>query len=465
MQININGRKHKSAVWLKKTGFMLATLGLSLSNAYAAAAFDQADPNFSGMVTAPGTHYAGATVNLNGRSFTPGQQVLLLQNGHSLISDAIKVDDKGNFSTSITLPADAKSGQHAIVVQATEPSAASIFKLKVSTKFPESGQDKFTVTSESLVTGVYQSAYSQKNDAIFVTSAIGRPPVRESQLLKVNPKTLQTITSITPAAQQGRDDGQVQAVYGVAVDDAQDTVWVTNTRSGTVAVYKQSDLSLLKQFDSGSASHARDVIIDSQKQRAYVSTPGSPTIAVFDTKALAALPAITLQSASRERPSPMSLALDTAQGKLYTVSMNTNELFIIDLNSQDISVYPLPGAIAASGVGIDSKRGHAYVASQGSDNVLIVDTKDGSILHNIEIGAGALNVVYDAKTDLAYAVSRGAGTLTVLQADGKILANLNLGTLPNHVSLDGQGNAYVLNKSQGKDDPQGDRLSRVQLKK
>lgn len=466
MQINVNCRNHNKTTWMKQTGLALAALSLSISSAYAAAAFDQADPNFTGMVNAMGVNYAGESVNINGRSFSPGQEVILLQNGHVLTEKALKADDKGNFSTTITLPANAKSGQHAIVVQATEPSAATVFKLKVSTKFPESGQEKFAITTEPLVPGVYQSAYSPKNDAIFVTSAVGRPPVLNSQLLKVDPKTLKIISSITPAAQEGRDDGQVQAVYGVAVDDANGTVWVTNTRSGSVAVYKQADLSLVKQFDNGAAPHARDVVIDSKKQRAYVSTPGTPSVAVFDTKELKELPAIELKSAGRDRPSPLSLAFDAEGGLLYTVALNTNELFVIDLNKNETTVFALPGALTASGVAIDAKRGHAYVASQGSDNVLIVDTKDGKVLQDVEIGAGALNVVFDPKTDLAYAVSRGAGTLTVIQADGQILANLNLGSMPNHISLDGKGNAYAVTKAQGKDDALGgDRISRIQLKK
>lgn len=466
MQINVNCRNSKKTTWLKQTGLALAALSLSINAVYAAATFDQPDSHFNGTVNAMGVHYAGDQVNINGRAFTPGQEVILLQNGHVLTEKALKADDKGNFSTTITLPADAKSGQHAIVVQAAEPSTAAVFKLKVSTKFPQSGQDKFDITTESLVPGVYQSAYSPKSNAIFVTSAVGRPPVRESQLLKVDPNTLKITASAKPAAQQDRDDGQVQAVYGVGVDDEHGTVWVTNTRSNTVAVYKQADLSLVKQFENGAAPHARDVVIDSNKQRAYVSTPGAPTVAVFDTKTLKALPAIELLSAGYERPSPLSLALDAEGGKLYTVSMNTNELFAVDLNKNETAVFALPGALSASGVAIDAKRGHAYVASQGSDNILIVDTKQGKVLHDIEIGAGALNVVFDPTTDVAYAVSRGAGTLTVIQPDGNILANLNLGSMPNHVSLDGQGNVYAVTKAQGKDDSLGgDRISRIQLKK
>src|SRR5690606_26199198 len=122
-----------------------------------------------------------------------------------------------------------------------------------------SGTEKFETMDAKLVPGLYQTAYSAKNDVLFVTSAVGRPPVKESALLKVNPETLEIIAQVTPGGAPGRGDreGGVYAVYGVAVDDENGNVWVTNTRQNTVAAYKQDDLSLVKQFEPGAVTHAR----------------------------------------------------------------------------------------------------------------------------------------------------------------------------------------------------------------
>src|SRR5690606_5026626 len=128
---------------------------------------------------------------------------------------------------------------------------AVILDLKISPDVPLSGEDKYTLTSKRLVQGLYQVAYSSKNDRLFVTTAIGRPPVKESSLLKVNPATLEVEASAEMALAKSRDDGHRLAVYGIGLDDANGNVWTTNTRDGAVAVYKQSDLSLVKQFDSG----------------------------------------------------------------------------------------------------------------------------------------------------------------------------------------------------------------------
>ncbi|WP_454003935.1 ATP-binding protein [Alcaligenes sp. Marseille-Q7550] len=465
MQINFNCIRHTPASLLRKAGLSAAVLSLSLANAFAAPSFDQPDPDFRGMVTAAGAVYPGSDAQLAGRGFTPGQEVILLQNGNALTQDALVADKDGNISAKVAIPAQAATGLHPVVVQASKPSAAAVFELKVSPKVELSGQDKFELQSQHLVPGLYQSAYSPRSKALFVTSAVGRPPVKESQLLKVNPQTLAIEARVTPAAQKGRDDGQVQAVYGVGVDDAHGNVWVTNTRSNTVSVYSQKDLKLVKQFEDGAASHARDVAIDEKAQRAYVSSPGSKLISVFDTKKLAALEPIELKSRTRKELSPMSLALDSEHGRLYTVSASTNELIIVDLkNGNAQTVHALPGARGAAGVAVDSKNEQVYVASQGSDNLLIVDAKDGKVLHQVLVGAGALNVAYDPKTELAYVASRGAGTVTAVNGKGEIVANLDGGSFPNHVSLDGLGNAYLVNKAKGKDDPTADRITRIHLK-
>ncbi|RYY66606.1 MAG: ATP-binding protein, partial [Comamonadaceae bacterium] len=71
------------------------------------------------------------------------------------------------------------------------------------------------------------------------------------------------------------------------------------------------------------------------------------------------------------------------------------------------------------------------------------------------------NVAVDANRGLAYVPNRGAGTVTVVDTNGKIVANLPGGTLPNHVTFDGKGSIFAVNKARGADDAQGDRITRI----
>lgn len=442
-------------------GLLLAVVG------NAQPVFDQPASVFKGEVVSRGENVVpGSSAEVIGRGFVPGQQVSLLRGDTVLNGQPLTVDAEGNFKTQLQIPADAVPGTHPVVVRASQPAAAAVLKLRVSPQLPLSGQEQFTTQSNKLVQGLYQSAYSPASNAVFVTSAVGRPPVTQSQLLKVDPKTLKVIKAITPAQVPDAKGGSVFAVYGVGVDDANGNVWVTNTRQDSIAVYRQSDLSLVHQFPVGTVPHARDVVVDAKRGKVFASATGEDHLSVFDAKTFKALEPITLASGvDDEKFVPMSLVLDEASGKLFTVSIGTPEAAVIDVASGKVDkVIDLGNSISASGVAYDAQQNRLYVASQGTDNLLIVDVASGKVLHDVAVGAGALNVAFDAKAGLAYVTNRGAGTVTVVDRNGKVVGNLDGGTFPNHVRADGKGNVFAVNKSRGTDDPKGDRITRIALR-
>ncbi|WMJ69166.1 ATP-binding protein [Stenotrophomonas sp. 24(2023)] len=451
-----------------RSSLRLTTLAAGLLLAVAAQAqpvFDQpAVATFKGKAVSRGENVVpGGSAEVIGRGFVPGQKISLVRGDTVLNAQPLTVDADGTFKTQLGIPADAVPGTHPVVVRASQPDAATVLKLRVSPQLPLSGQQRFATQSNRLVPGLYQSAYSAASNAVYVTSAVGRPPVTQSQLLKVDPKSLKVSKAITPAVVPDGKGGSVFAVYGVGVDDTQGTVWVTNTRQDTVAVYRQSDLSLVHQFPVGAVPHARDVVIDGTHGRAFASATGEDHLSVFDTKTLAPLAPITLASGVDDgKFVPMSLVLDEKAGKLFTVSIGTPEAAVIDVASGKVDkVIDLGNSVSASGVAYDAAQGRLYVASQGTDNLLIVDVAAGKVLHDVPVGAGALNVAFDPTSGLAYVSSRGAGTVTVVDRSGTVVGNLDGGTLPNHVRADGKGSVFAVNKSRGAEDPKGDRITRI----
>ncbi len=470
----------------RRTRLRLAALAVALSMAGIAGAqvFIQPDLDFKGSVRATSpVVLPGSEIEVGGQGFKPGQQITLQRGATVLNTQPYVADAEGRFTGKLAIPADAAVGVHPVVVRTSGPDAASIFELKVSREIPVSGQDRFEVTSAKLSPGLYQVAYSAANDALFVTSAVGRPPVTQSELLKIDPQTLEITARVTPAEApapeprpgqtppQGRGPGAgdgprapgLYAVYGVGVDDANGNVWVTNTRQNTVAVYRQSDLSLVKQFPVGAVAHARDVVVDAARNRAYVSASGEDFIAVFDSRTLEQLPNITIASGVRgEKFVPTSLDLDPQTGKLYTASLATPEAAVIDTASNTVEkVIPLVNARSAIGVAWNPVGKRLLVVSQGSDNLLIVDPETGTIDHDVYVGAGALNVSYEPTRRLAYVTNRGADTVTVVDDNGRIVANLAGGSFPNHVSKGADGVVYSVNKARGAEDPAGDHIRRI----
>jgi len=443
-------------VWL---AFTLPSLSL------AQAAFESPAVDFQGRVSAAAV-LAGQVTTVTGRNFVPGQSVTLSSSGQALLAAPVQVNAQGGFDATVSIPAQAAPGLYPVVVQAVQPTAALVYDLKVSPDVPLSGQGQYQLTRQALVAGLYQVAYSAQSDSLFVTSAVGRPPITSSKLLKLNPQTLAIVAERDATAAPNRQDGHRMAVYGIATDDVKGTVWVTNTRDNTVAVYAQSDLSLLKQFDAGVAAHPRDVAVDGQAGKAYVSTLDDKLI-VLDTQNHTVLAPLEIRSAQRGgKFGAYSLALDAQAHKLYTVSGDTSEVAVIDTRSNKVEkVIPVAGIKGGIGIAIAPKAQRLFVAAQGSDNVAVVDIASGKTLAVTPVGAGTLNVTFDPVQQRAYATNRGAGTVTVLDLDGKIIANLPGGTFPNHATVDGKGAVYVVNKARGTDDPEGDRITRIVPKK
>ncbi|SEC08156.1 YncE family protein [Rhodobacter sp. 24-YEA-8] len=444
--------------------------------------FSATTDGFPGVVRAgavePGAAVvAGSVVSITGERMIPGQEITLMR-GNTVLNEGgpIRVGESGKFRFDLTLDAKAVTGLQPILVIAEKPSAATVVDLKISPNLAIEGADKFDITSAPVTRGLYQLAYSPSRHVFYVTSAVGRPPVKDSALSKVDPDTLKVIEQITPAAAPvpeggpapaADDDGRpaLYAVYGLGLDEAAGRLWTTNTRQNTIAVYSADDLSLVKQFEPDFIAHPFSVQVDEGAGRIYISSARSPVIEVIDSKKLEKLEPFTIPSQLRgESFGTQDIHFDAETGKLFAASNATPELAVIDTRTGDIRVTPLPGSIGAASVAYDAADDLVFVASQTTDNLLIVNGADGSVLHDVETGAGALYVTYEPKSKLVFVGNRGAGTITVVDTEGQVVANFDAGSLPNELVADAGGTVWAVNKSRGQDDDSGDRIWRIRPK-
>ncbi|MCQ9385850.1 YncE family protein [Brevibacterium moorei] len=305
--------------------------------------------------------------------------------------------------------------------------------------------------------GFYQTAFSKKNNAIYATTAVGRPPVKESKLIKLDADSLQVQKAVNaPADPSERGDraGARFAVYGVDVDETNNTVWVTNTRQNSVAVYDADSLKLIKQFESGSAAHGRDVQVDEKAGKAYV-TIGTDGIAVFDTKTLKQLDTIKVE----DNFYTMSIAFDQASQTAYIPSMNSARYAVLDTATGKVAYKDIPAKVeTASGIAFDPKSKTLAIASQASadTSVVFVDAESGKLIKSVkltakdadgnEVAAGSLNAAFDAKSGWFYVSNRTAGTVTVYDVKGNEVQTLDALKNANHVMSDGEGHIFGVSK-------------------
>lgn len=356
-------------------------------------------------------------------------------------------------------------GTRNFLVQQTYPYPATFtVSAKVSPSSAVSGEAGYArvETPDGVIEqGLYQSAFSAASDALFVAAA---NVTSTSRIYKLDPDTLAVEASVQPAYVSG-DSGALWAAYGIGVDDTNGTVWVTNTRQNTVAVYAQSDLHLLRQHDSttGMVSHSRDVVADPKHGLVFVTSAsegstGDGYIGVFeaDDKDNDGTKYEWIQNIAnypRTTFSPMSLELDAVGDKLFTTSMTTQKAMVIDTVTLEDTIIDLPdlatGGRGASGVAYDSVTNRLFIASQNSDELMVAQLNDdmtaGTTVKEIATGAGALNVAFDPVHRLAYVANFGGTTITVVDPDGNKVANLPFSRV-NHLAEDGQGSVYAVNK-------------------
>jgi len=292
------------------------------------------------------------------------------------------------------------------------------------------------VETASLLTGQYQSAYSERNHLLWVASAVGRPPVTNSALTAINPRTLAVEKTITPPVTDEATGG-VEAVYGVAVDDEHNTVWVTNTRNNSVAVYSQRTGEHLATLPD--VAHAREIVVDEKHDTAWVTANGDSAVVAYNTRTLTETRRITVADSS-----PAGLAVDERTGTAYATDLAGDQVIEITRRSSTPTLIPT----VASPISISlSKNGKtAYTASQ-TDGLGVVDLKNDTLTGTVDTGAGSLSVATDPRSGKVLVANRTAAAVEVVNPrTATVTDTIATAANPNHVEFGG-GSAWVLDKS------------------
>ncbi|MBZ7467759.1 MAG: hypothetical protein E7G14_00065 [Klebsiella michiganensis] len=419
-----------------------STIAMStFTTAYADSQWAAADTTFPGSIRAgsrevpvkPGDH----TV-ITIKSLPAGATVTMLNGAEVLTPKPLTADEKGSLTIPLNVPVDASVGLHPLTVITQNPASVSQVILKLSLVVPPKNTDAFKLQTIPVGERAYQAAVSA-NGELFVTSALG--PKDGSRLMRLNARTL----AFEAEAKLPQDKkGEQIGVFGVGVDNVHNHVWTTNTLAETVTVYDAKTLSVVKVFPEGSVAHPRDVIIDEARNRAYVSAALTGFIEVYDTKTLEHIGQLEfVVERGKNLFNNTGLALDSVGEKLYGVSRDTPWVGWIDLKTGKSTTVKVPEAKGATDITRDPATGRLYVASQETNNVVVLD-EGGKVLADTYIGAGGVSVVWDPVTSQVFAATRAGGTVAVLNKDGKLVANIPMDETPNHLTAAPDGTVYLV---------------------
>ncbi|MFC9878502.1 YncE family protein [Streptomyces libani] len=291
--------------------------------------------------------------------------------------------------------------------------------------------------SAPVAKGLYQSAYSERNHVLWATSSVGRPPVANSSLVKVDPRTLEVKATYTPPVTNPQT-GAVEAVYGVAVDDEHNTVWTTNTRDNSVAVYSQRTGKHLATLPG--VKHAREVVVDEKHNLAWASGFGDGSVVAFDTRTYKEKKRVTVAGSS-----PAGLAVNERSGAAYATDLANDR--IIEIAPRAKSPRLIPTGDGPLSIALSKDGRTAYSADQAAGTVSVINLRKGAVTKTVPTGAGALAVSADPRSGRVLVANRTTATVTVVDpGKGAVVDTLATGANPNHVQV-AHGAAFVVAKS------------------
>lgn len=291
----------------------------------------------------------------------------------------------------------------------------------------------FTFDNES----VYQAGYDGTTGSVILTSATKT----DSNIIKFDIDSFKPVEYVNPDS----INGTMFSTYGLKVDQNTGNVWVTNGKQSSIAAYKTSDLSLVKQLPAKALSGpARDLSF--YGSNVYAGAEAG-MIDVFSTESYEKVDTINVTSHG-QFGIVMQSVVDQDAGVLYTVSYSPAKAAAIDLkNDNSVTLYDLSDDIKiSSGVALDAKRNHLFVVGQGTNASVVLDTKSGNVIKKIETGATGLNAIYEPVNDLVYYASRTQGVTVVIDAESlEVVDKLESGSNSNQVDVGPDGTVFVVN--------------------
>ena len=287
-------------------------------------------------------------------------------------------------------------------------------------------------------------AYDAKTDRVWV------PAGNTGKVDVINAKT-GTVTALAgfgTATVKGRD-GQDREVGPSAAGVGDGFVYIGNRAGAQVCAVDAR--SLEKKGCVGLSSPPDGIAWVATTREVWVTTPRDGSITILDAKDGAA-PKLAGRIAITH---PEGYAVDPGRGLFYTNQEEEDRTLAINVRRRAVLATWSPGCgkDGPRGLALDTRRRHLFVACPTSIKVLDAG-RDGAVLGELQIGAGADNIDYLEAQHRLYAAAGRAGTITVAEAS-EAGALTKLWSAPaaeggRVVVVDARGAAYVADSKGGR---------------
>ena len=227
---------------------------------------------------------------------------------------------------------------------------------------------------------------------------------------------------------------------GVAVDPADGTVYVTNEFSGTVSVIDEANGAVTATIHVG--TYPEGVAVDPSTHTAYVTNYGDGSVSVIDEATS------TVTATIHVGFYPAGVAVDPADGTVY-VTNSPGSVSVINEATGAVTA-TIPVGSGPKGVAVDPSTHTVYVANSINGSVSVIDAATSAVTATIPVGSGPAGVAVDPASGTAYVTNfngGASGTVSVIDAaTGAVTATIGVGSGPYGVAVDPTTHAaYVAN--------------------
>lgn len=300
-----------------------------------------------------------------------------------------------------------------------------------------------TAIHQPVGSGLYELAYSQPDNALFVASSQGRDD-KGGVVYQLDPKDLHTVQALKNQYKP----------FGIALDAQNNVLFLGNSRENAITSMNAKTGAEIKHLvlDSRQRSETvrplavREIVFDAANQRLYVpGVGGDGVVWVVDAKNLTLLNTI-----EHTGKIATGIALDSDNHTLY-ISNGDGELLVINTHTNAIEKRVKlveNGDSALLNITLDKAGHRLFISDFKQAGVLVVDTRTDKLIHTVDVPE-SLSVLFNPSRDELYVTHRKAGTVSIVNAkDYSVKQTIKAPGLPNSLALSADGKTLFVSVKQ-----------------
>ncbi len=264
--------------------------------------------------------------------------------------------------------------------------------------------------------------------------------------------------------------------FALAADTARGLLYAGNTKDGSLSVIDAKSGIFLKTIQlgktgaNGKMEHTRMIEVDEATGRVFVTGPTDEGIVWI-------VDGTTAEVTHRVDNAVIwaaGLAFD-GKDRLYIGGGGAEEILVLNAGTGErITTFSTGDTPPGQGdksvhfmvnLSLDAKGGRLFAVDSHEGKLYVFSTADGSILAQVPIGLGALDVIWNPVRDEAYVTYYGfnrdtpdgtGGIVMVDTKDYSVIRDLAVKTFPSNLSLDVEGQLLFASVSEPSNDKHPD---------